>query len=143
MQGSKQLSSVEACAKKCSENDDCTVFSYNQKYCSLFKYGEIQERAEGVKSGICPKAQKTLEDEAIEDFPITAPNFQCSEEDPTQICQCPFLFNGELKWDRVRDESGKCKCTTADSESATDKNSLTDHTSTDTLVNCTNCDSGK
>ena len=105
----------------------------------MFKIGDIMQDTTSKVSGICPKSQKTLRDEEIEDIPTTAPNFQCSEEDPKQICQIPFLFKGELQWDSVKDESGQCMCTTADMESAADKNSLTDHTSMNTLVNCTNC----
>ena len=75
------------------------------------------------------------------EFPSTAPNIQCRVEDPSTLCHFPFLFNGDLQWDSLRDESGKCKCSTEDMESAKTLNDLNNHTSFDSLADCTNCDS--
>ena len=110
---------AESCASACSENEDCTVFSHIQagttQSCAMIRTGKLREKRhqnsmQTFTSGICPKSDKTLREEGIADIPSTAPNLQCIKEDPTQLCHFPFLYQGELQWDSIRDESGQCKC---------------------------------
>ena len=143
---------VEACATACSDNEDCTIFEHsnygeNHQVCALFKSAEVWQHqpntGRNVSSGICPKSQRTLHDEAIEDIPAVAPDLQCMVEHPKTLCHFPFLYQGEIEWDSLRDEMGRCKCSTEDQESATNRNTLIDHSSMDTLANCTPCSSGE
>ena len=145
----KTVATPEECATLCSKIEDCTVFSYKNKNrkCNLYKEAELQKRNavwEGYTCGICPKSKDSLDflGQTIrpkEDLPSRAPNLQCLKNNQTKLCHFPFLYQGKLQWDSIKDDSGQCKCSSVDQNIG----NLMDHSSMDTLSDCGHCDSGK
>ena len=145
------VQTVGECADLCSQNKNCTAFKFTShdddqttSQCVLYTYAEIERNSnatssKNVSAGLCPKS-KTMEYDGKEiKLPITTPKFLCSEEEPDKHCHFPFLYQGELQWDSVKDDHGKCQCSIDKPDSDT---KLYNHTTVATLTDCTNCSSG-
>jgi hypothetical protein len=144
-----QLQTVEECASKCSENANCTVFSYsdqnasqNPGECLMFTRGTIKESLEQPNNrfaGLCPKVLKAFLE--IMDFSgvIKPTNLMCSVKETTKLCQFPFKYQGYRRWESVTDDLGRCRCFTGD----IDWREMHDHTNVNTLDFCRNCSSVK
>merc|ERR1719206_343683 len=80
---SSTASTPEGCASACSENEDFTVFSFQQlsasQTCTMFSVADLKKNKNinvNITSGICPKSKKILKDKGVENIPSIGPNFQ-------------------------------------------------------------------
>jgi len=95
-------SNVEDCSEACADRDDCDTFSVdNNKICRLYRKGTIYTPGSiSSTAGFCPKGKGSYTNNGIDVRPAYSP-LKCSTEHPDQVCQFPFLLNGEVKWDCV------------------------------------------